>query len=33
MGSRESLVQMPPIASEVPDEAGLAALARFITEL
>lgn len=33
MGSRESLVQMPPIATEIPDEAGLATLAQFISEL
>jgi hypothetical protein len=33
MGSREPLVGMPPLATEVVDEAGLAALARFITEL
>jgi hypothetical protein len=33
MRSRESLVQMPPLATEVADEAGLATLAAFITEL
>ena len=33
MSSREPLVQMPPLATEVVDEAGLATIARFITEL
>jgi hypothetical protein len=33
MGARDSLVQMPPLASEVVDEMGVAAIEAWITAL